>query len=260
MSDATRPPVTKALWYTVYLLQRGTKYRLSIVDALESTDWAVVDEQSICAEGSTDLVSLKAEVDRRCEVTLSRSQAQALLADLRGHVLGEPFKYVSDRYATVRPRVVAAIVDSLILLPVELLRRFIFVHSPSISLRAIAVLTSLTAYLIYRVLMHGWRGQTLGKMACGVVVLDVSERPLSWRQAVLRDIFGIVSAAVFVIVEWRNLARGLDPYQTDFLHASSWFMRVGLLWFVLEILTLFANKKRRALHDFIAGSVVVRKS
>jgi uncharacterized RDD family membrane protein YckC len=37
-------------------------------------------------------------------------------------------------------------------------------------------------------------------------------------------------------------------------------MRAGLLWFLLEIITLFANKKRRALHDFIAGSVVIRKS
>jgi uncharacterized RDD family membrane protein YckC len=29
-------------------------------------------------------------------------------------------------------------------------------------------------------------------------------------------------------------------------------------WFVLELLTMLTNNKRRALHDFIAGSVVVR--
>ena len=29
-------------------------------------------------------------------------------------------------------------------------------------------------------------------------------------------------------------------------------------WFVAEILTMLTNKKRRALHDFIAGTVVVR--
>ena len=31
-------------------------------------------------------------------------------------------------------------------------------------------------------------------------------------------------------------------------------------WFVLEIITMLLNKKRRALHDLIAGTVVVRTS
>ena len=30
------------------------------------------------------------------------------------------------------------------------------------------------------------------------------------------------------------------------------------LWFLAELLTMFTNPKRRALHDFIAGTVVVR--
>ena len=31
-----------------------------------------------------------------------------------------------------------------------------------------------------------------------------------------------------------------------------------LWWFVAEVLTMLTNDKRRALHDFIAGTVVVR--
>jgi hypothetical protein len=30
------------------------------------------------------------------------------------------------------------------------------------------------------------------------------------------------------------------------------------LWFVAEVLTMLTNDKRRALHDFVAGTVVVR--
>lgn len=30
-------------------------------------------------------------------------------------------------------------------------------------------------------------------------------------------------------------------------------------WFGLEVVTMLTNNKRRALHDFIAGSVVIRK-
>jgi uncharacterized RDD family membrane protein YckC len=35
---------------------------------------------------------------------------------------------------------------------------------------------------------------------------------------------------------------------------------VGLLTFVLELITMLTNDKRRAVHDYIAGSVVVRRS
>ena len=35
---------------------------------------------------------------------------------------------------------------------------------------------------------------------------------------------------------------------------------VAGIWFVLEIITMLLNKKRRALHDLIAGTVVVRTS
>jgi uncharacterized RDD family membrane protein YckC len=31
-------------------------------------------------------------------------------------------------------------------------------------------------------------------------------------------------------------------------------------WFLVEIITMLTNDKRRALHDFIAGTVVIRKS
>jgi uncharacterized RDD family membrane protein YckC len=40
-----------------------------------------------------------------------------------------------------------------------------------------------------------------------------------------------------------------------------WVIGFAILgWFAAEILTLITNKKRRAVHDFIAGTVVVRTS
>jgi uncharacterized RDD family membrane protein YckC len=33
---------------------------------------------------------------------------------------------------------------------------------------------------------------------------------------------------------------------------------LATLWFLLEIATMLTNEKRRAVHDFIAGSVVIR--
>ena len=41
---------------------------------------------------------------------------------------------------------------------------------------------------------------------------------------------------------------------------SLWIGWGGLVWSLLEIATMLTNSKRRALHDLIAGTVVVRVS
>jgi hypothetical protein len=41
----------------------------------------------------------------------------------------------------------------------------------------------------------------------------------------------------------------------SFVVTTSW---IWLAWLVLELLTMLTNPQRRALHDFIAGTVVVR--
>ncbi|WP_133273491.1 RDD family protein [Hymenobacter radiodurans] len=96
--------------------------------------------------------------------------------------------------------------------------------------------------IVYSVLMHYKYGQTLGKMAVGIKVIDVSEtRGISLKQAILRD------SAWIVLQTFSLLSIGGSITQS----ASS-------LWALTEIITMFTNSKRRALHDFIAGTVVVR--
>ena len=108
--------------------------------------------------------------------------------------------------------------------------------------------------------MHGRRGQTLGKMACKVVVLDVSERPLSMRQAVLRDIFGVVLLPIGLAINISGILRGIDISLPANFTAIDWIITYSAIgWFLIEVVTMLTNDKRRALHDFIAGSVVIRR-
>lgn len=166
---------------------------------------------------------------------------------------------IEPKYATFWPRFWAGWIDSLIFLPVFYACRFAFSHSDSIFLRAIVYLIESSAFLVYQIWMHGKYGQTLGKMACRVVVLDVSERRLSMRQAVLRDIFGVILLPVNLITDIPVILQGLDPLQKDQATALTWIVVNFLFaWWVTELITMLTNAKRRALHDFIAGSVVVR--
>jgi uncharacterized RDD family membrane protein YckC len=97
-------------------------------------------------------------------------------------------------------------------------------------------------------------------MACKVIVLDVSERPLSMRQAALRDILDVVLVPIGLAIDIPRIIHGTDIYSPT---AATTIDLVILYstsgWFAIEVITMLTNQKRRALHDFIAGSVVIRK-
>jgi uncharacterized RDD family membrane protein YckC len=51
---------------------------------------------------------------------------------------------------------------------------------------------------------------------------------------------------------------GVGINSPDFFNLHSYIAFADFAWFVAEILTMLSNEKRRAIHDFIAGTVVVR--
>src|ERR1700685_577425 len=244
-SPATQTPAKKAVWYSAYILRKGNKYRVSIVDVPASTEWTVVSEQTICAPGSTDLSTLKAEVDRLCQTPLSGRQAEGLVANLRGHVLGKTVDFGLEKYDTVGRRIRAAIVDDgIFALPIWLYYRVAFGSTPREGIAWIAIGV---APLVYRIVMHGWCGQTLGKMVTGVVVVDVSEDPLSWKQAILRELIHILGLIVFIIESPSRLWSGFPSHPPHPLPISPVSLLLG--WSVLNIAYFLFDKKHRALHD-----------
>jgi uncharacterized RDD family membrane protein YckC len=166
-----------------------------------------------------------------------------------------------DRYSTFGARFVAGLIDGLVLLPVSIIG-FYFVDSPDdgVALFLIWSAIAYSSYWLYSVLLHARYGQTLGKRAMGVKVLDVSESRIpTLSQAFLRD-------AVYIAVNTITLAYlfflvlGGEYTQAALTQSApartmNW---VGFGWFLTEVVTMLMNDKRRALHDFIARTVVVR--
>jgi uncharacterized RDD family membrane protein YckC len=165
---------------------------------------------------------------------------------------------IEHKYSTFWPRFCAGFVDGLIFMPLGWIYSFTFSHFDSVPIRVLACILNSSAYLAYSIWMHGRYGQTLGKMACKVVVLDVSEQPLSMKQAILRDIFSVVLLPIGLGVDITGIVQGTD-ISTN-LTTLDWIIAYSALgWFLVEIVTMLTNDKRRALHDFIAGSVVIRR-
>lgn len=165
-----------------------------------------------------------------------------------------------DKYNTFGRRFWAGFIDGLVFIPITFMDDFMSSSSAGQAALIVWSIISYSIYWLYSVLLHARYGQTLGKMVAKVSVLDVSEKYTpSFRQAMLRDSGYIAINSLALIYAIYLILNGL--YVQGAEHSTlpgqilAW---CSLGWFFLEIVTMLTNKKRRAFHDVIAGTVVVR--
>lgn len=173
---------------------------------------------------------------------------------------------VEERYSTFGPRFWSGSVDACILWPIGFLCGLSLSHTVSPLVAAGIITVEALAWLVYTIVMHARFGQTAGKRVTKVRVVDFrTEGPISWWQACLRESLAAVLTLTLLGYEVFALLTGnvtAQNFRSGALEA--WNPSFGLLlwlpllWFCAEVATMLTNEKRRALHDFIAGTVVVR--
>lgn len=170
-----------------------------------------------------------------------------------------------EKYSTFWPRLWATQVDILVLWPINSFIPFILNYDfPALFAVCLWFIQSAGIYL-YSVYMHGRYGQTLGKMVCHVKVLDFNgEKEINFKTAFYRDIVPIALFIFLTIIEIILLYKGELTFY-EFIDSEADAVAIpfhlGILpsiWFAAEVLTMLTNKKRRAVHDYIAGTVVAR--
>lgn len=105
--------------------------------------------------------------------------------------------------------------------------------------------------------MNAKFGQTLGKMWMKVKVTDVSEeKEITLRQAILRDLPQLIfnSAAIIIGIS----ALSYDENSLEIMYAYGTFNVIAGLWSLADIIVFLFNDRRRALHDLIARTIVVK--
>jgi uncharacterized RDD family membrane protein YckC len=176
---------------------------------------------------------------------------------------------MDEKYSTFWRRFFAGIIDGIVLMPLGFL---LDMSPPSIlELNGISDLTYtlFTTILFhacvytYSIVLHWKFGQTVGKKWCDVRVVDVSETQLlTLDQSFRRDSIPIALVVLGLIIQGFLLYSGdYHPFADNFgsaLVAGGLLGSANLIWFLLEIITMFTNDKCRAFHDYLAGSVVVK--
>ncbi len=163
-------------------------------------------------------------------------------------------------------RVGAHIIDFLVLIPIALLGIWNLFALKSIPL----VILSTLVGLIYKPFMEAFFGATLGKMACGIKVIDDDGNKLSLLRAYIRYLPFLVASVI-------GLATQLILFSSPEFQAAETFTEIsqvlqarekGILdWigtlvnFFLFIECVFAafTYRKRALHDMLAKSFCVYK-
>ena len=166
-----------------------------------------------------------------------------------------------DQYQTFWRRLGAAFLDIIIFIPLSFVDDWVLSLQLPVSMATTYMAVSESTFLVYSILMHGLFGQTVGKMLTRVKVVDLGETPLTMRQAVLRDSPGLLFQFAFLPLTAMHLDWWIALKRGDETEIPQWFLVLGygaLLMLFIELTTMLTNRKRRALHDLIAGSVVVK--
>jgi uncharacterized RDD family membrane protein YckC len=163
-------------------------------------------------------------------------------------------------------RVVATSIDSCL---VHLPLRFLTFLALSIHSLPLAIVVSIPKF-IYKPFMESYYGATLGKMACGITVVDGLGEKLTLRAAYLRFLpFLLTGVASWLGIFWivsvpDSEFMKVSGFQeiSDFMERHPFDPLHNFMLFILTVdcVTAAFARRNRALHDMIAGSFCIRKA
>lgn len=165
----------------------------------------------------------------------------------------------------------ASIIDGLVTLPFVVL--FEYANGFSQTFAAVLALPSALFYAFYRFYFHARWGATIGKRAMKIKVMTYDrEEPISYAHAGLRisvdtlfaTVMGIATIyAIYSIDAETYLSLGWAIRSSiATTHAPNWYeytIYLAAAWGVINLLSLLVTDKKRAMHDYIAGTVVVHQ-
>lgn len=163
-----------------------------------------------------------------------------------------------SKYHTFWPRFWSPSVDEVVLWPLATVIPgiFLMLFPDNELLSNIIWLLSVMIWFAYSIYFHGRFGAPFGKMATKVRVVDArTERPISYVQAFLRDLPLLILMICLSIYYFVSAGDSTGQSLTYWSAINTLY--IG--WFIAEVVTMLTNHKRRAIHDFIAGTVVVRR-
>jgi uncharacterized RDD family membrane protein YckC len=173
------------------------------------------------------------------------------------------FEVSPSVYGTFKERAFASLIDGLILLPLVAIEWFNKSTWKSLELLIIAFLVGLT----YKLFFEYKYGATIGKKAMKLKVVNKEFTAVGLKEVLVRNIFDIGERTfMFVIAVIIYRSPGFNAISTnkeyaDFsntlINTNSYVLGFTLLT-VIEVIFILTDQKRRALHDRLGETFVIK--
>lgn len=175
------------------------------------------------------------------------------------------------KYAGFWQRFLAGVVDSFVLMiPLMVLT---WLGSLSQSMAVLCALPLGLLYWGYCFLFHAATGQTIGKKSVHIRVVRLDGSRIGRSESFKRGVVDLL----FAIASITGVLWGVCSIAPGQFEAASWSQREVLIhlasppfaawvdtaaniWVWSEVIVMLFNQRRRSIHDFIAGTVVVDES
>lgn len=171
-------------------------------------------------------------------------------------------------YAGFWSRLGSLILDGLILSPLVLIFGALNAQGRSIYFYTIIPYLLITVW--YEIYLVKKNGGTPGKLLSGIKIIKLNGNNVGWKEAILRhsvSLFFMVLKSIVIayllLVNEEYFLRYGAKLPDEFLKTVSpnfhfIILSIGCIWIFSELVTLLTNKRKRAIHDYIAGTVVVQ--
>jgi uncharacterized RDD family membrane protein YckC len=171
------------------------------------------------------------------------------------------------KYAGFTKRFLALLLDGILIIPLMVL--MILFSTKSLLLFSFIQIISFCTTIFLNIYLVKQYGGSPGKLIVNIKIVKKDGTEIGWKEAVLRNIIDLcftISLNVILIslIISQKIPFGTISY-TDYVQIVQkegmykFLNTIQSIWVWGELLVLLTNKKRRSIHDFIAGTVVIYK-
>ncbi|MES2238915.1 MAG: RDD family protein [Bacteroidota bacterium] len=172
-------------------------------------------------------------------------------------------------YAGFWARCASLLLDTIIMLPILFL--ILYLNGLGKNMYFYTLIPNFIFGLWYYIYLTKKYGGTPGKLIAGMKIIKLNGESISWKEAFLRHsvllvltLFSIIMMTscllsadkiVFNSLGWLKRSQYLMSLSPTFFLIYAW---VTNIWIYSEFIVLLTNKRKRAIHDYIAGTVIVK--
>lgn len=175
------------------------------------------------------------------------------------------FEQATTIYGSFKQRTFALLIDGIILLPLAAIDWF----NKSGWKSQLLLITIFLIGLLYKIFFEYKYGATIGKRTMHLIVVNKDLLPVNLKEVLVRNVFDITWRTIFFIINvityrsagFTNITSNEQfvAFQKDLINVNPYLL-VYFLIIMIEIVFILTDQKKRALHDRMGDTFVIKSN